>query len=970
MRVARKSDGSVVIDTELNIDDLKKNVINAERELKKLQATQDKLNKKAEAAQAKSNKIRAKYDTDATNATFRKKFENQYGSYEAAKDKEAWGAKFDKGYTLSLAKDHDDFAASLRLVKEAYNELTVAEKNTQSAQEDLNTAQQKYDSYVKRMNNPLTVFMDSTQKAVLGLTKLLGKGLVAAVKKTGRAFVNGAKSIVSFGTKTAKAVNPIDGMMKKVSRLGTMMKLMVTRRLIMAMINQAKEGISNLAAYSSTFNDTMSGLKSNVTYVGNALATAFAPILSAIAPIVDMVTESIVNLINMIAQLTARLTGTATIFTKAKKAQVDYGKATAGSTKAQEKQVASFDTLQKLSSSSSTSGGTDASDMFEEAQISSEIINLADKIKENIINGDWYSIGTIIGERLSKALDSIKWGPIQNQASLIGTNLANLINGFVEFPDLGYKIGNSIAQGLNTAFFFAYSFVTNLHWDSIGIFIGEAITGAVQNFNWGMAGTALGTFIGGLIQMFGNMVATADLGALAAGLSVFVINFINSISQKIRDTPWDQVGASIADAFLNLDYLGIAAAFAGLILSAINAAWDTIVGFFSELGKNSGDGFLGGLLQTISDIVRWIDENIVRPIVDAFKYLLGIHSPSTVFAEIGVNVMQGLLNGLGSRLGDVGKFFTDMWHSITDSIGQFASDWGSAVGSWWQNDVSPWFTLDKWSELGSNIVKGIKNGVAGVGKVAAGIGSQLLDSARSALDIHSPSGEFEYLGSFIMPGLAQGINDTLQIALDALSNAVKKIKELWQKGFKTEGSYSLYFFDEGKKMMTGLINAFKAMMNALDEQLKVMLQLVQNTMNAAAAAARSAASSIQSSVSSAISAMERLESMDSGSISSRMSRYSAMPKTFSIPHLATGSVVSPNNPFMAVLGDNKSEEEVVSPLSTMKQALQEVLDNTGSNRNITVVLEMDGIEFARAVYKANNQEKQRVGVQLAKGGRF
>ena len=71
----------------------------------------------------------------------------------------------------------------------------------------------------------------------------------------------------------------------------------------------------------------------------------------------------------------------------------------------------------------------------------------------------------------------------------------------------------------------------------------------------------------------------------------------------------------------------------GLILSAIDAAWDTIVGFFSELGKNSGDGFLGGLLQTISNIVHWIDENIVRPIVDAFKYLLGIHSPSTVFAE-------------------------------------------------------------------------------------------------------------------------------------------------------------------------------------------------------------------------------------------------------------------------------------------------------------------------------------------------
>ena len=86
--MSKKADGRIIIDTELNIDDLKKDVINAERELKKLQATEDKLNKKAEAAQARSDKIRAKYDTDDTNAAFRKKFEKQYGSSESAKDKE------------------------------------------------------------------------------------------------------------------------------------------------------------------------------------------------------------------------------------------------------------------------------------------------------------------------------------------------------------------------------------------------------------------------------------------------------------------------------------------------------------------------------------------------------------------------------------------------------------------------------------------------------------------------------------------------------------------------------------------------------------------------------------------------------------------------------------------------------------------------------------------------------------------
>lgn len=971
MIVAKKSDGSIVINTELNIDDLKKDVINAERELKKLQATEDKLNKKAEAAQAKSNKIRAKYDTDDTNNEYRKKFEKRYGSYESAKDKEAWGENFDKGYTASLANEHDDFADSLRLMKDAYNELTEAESNTKTAQDGLNAAQQKYDSFVNKMNNPFVIFLENMKKAVAGLTKLLGKGLVSAVKNTGKAFINGAKSVMSFGAKTAKAINPLDGMMKKLSRLGTLMKLMITRRLIMAMINQAKEGINSLAGYSSSFNNTMSSLKSNVTYVGNALATVFAPILSAIAPIVDTVTDSIVNLINMLAQLTARLTGTATMFTRAKKAQVDYGNATNSSTKAQDKQVASFDTLQKLSGGSSSNGsGTNASDMFEEVQINSDIINLADKIKENVVKGDWYSVGMIVGEQLSKALESIQWGPIQNQAGLIGMNIANLINGFIEFPDLGYKIGNAIAQGLNTALAFAYAFVTTLHWDSLGKFIGDAITGGVQNFDWSKAGTTLGTFVGGLIQMLGNMIATADLGALAAGLSVLVINFLGSLSQKIRDTPWDQVGASIAEAFLNIDYIGIAAAFAGLIISAIDTAWESIVGFFEELGKNSGDGFLGGLLKTISDIVNWIDQNIVSPIIDAFKSLLGIHSPSTVFAEIGNNIMQGLLNGLGSLVSDVGQFFSDMWNDVTGSVGKFASDWGTAIGSWWSNDVSPWFTLDKWAELGGNIVNGIQKGIAGIGKIAAGIGGSLINSAKDALDIHSPSGEFEYLGSFIMPGLAQGINGTVQFALDALSNAIKKMQDLWQKGFKTEGSYSIYFYDQGKKMMTGLINAFKTMMKSLDEQLKVMLQLVQNTMSAAAAAARSAASSIQSSVSSAISAMERLESMESGSISSRMSRFASVPETFSIPHLATGTVVSPNNPFMAMLGDNKQEQEIVSPLSTMKQALQEVLAESGVSRNITVVLEMDGIEFARAVYKANNQEKQRVGVQLAKGGRF
>lgn len=85
-----------------------------------------------------------------------------------------------------------------------------------------------------------------------------------------------------------------------------------------------------------------------------------------------------------------------------------------------------------------------------------------------------------------------------------------------------------------------------------------------------------------------------------------------------------------------------------------------------------------------------------------------------------------------------------------------------------------------------------------------------------------------------------------------------------------------------------------------------------------------------------------------------------------LPRLASGAVIPPNREFLAVLGDQKSGTNIETPLETMLQAFRQALsENGGSGRSITVVLEMDKREFARAVYKANNDETQRVGVKLA-----
>lgn len=98
--------------------------------------------------------------------------------------------------------------------------------------------------------------------------------------------------------------------------------------------------------------------------------------------------------------------------------------------------------------------------------------------------------------------------------------------------------------------------------------------------------------------------------------------------------------------------------------------------------------------------------------------------------------------------------------------------------------------------------------------------------------------------------------------------------------------------------------------------------------------------------------------------------YSSIP--YKVPRLATGTVVPPRaGEFAAILGDNNRETEVVSPLSTMKQALKEALMESGFagvQRDINIELVLDGQRFARAVYKANNQETQRVGVRMVTNG--
>ena len=77
----------------------------------------------------------------------------------------------------------------------------------------------------------------------------------------------------------------------------------------------------------------------------------------------------------------------------------------------------------------------------------------------------------------------------------------------------------------------------------------------------------------------------------------------------------------------------------------------------------------------------------------------------------------------------------------------------------------------------------------------------------------------------------------------------------------------------------------------------------------------------------------------------------------SIPRLAQGAVIPPNREFLAVLGDQKHGTNIEAPLSTIEEAVENVLNRRQSN----------GIE-KQEIYNLNETELMRIVYKLAKGG--
>jgi hypothetical protein len=84
-----------------------------------------------------------------------------------------------------------------------------------------------------------------------------------------------------------------------------------------------------------------------------------------------------------------------------------------------------------------------------------------------------------------------------------------------------------------------------------------------------------------------------------------------------------------------------------------------------------------------------------------------------------------------------------------------------------------------------------------------------------------------------------------------------------------------------------------------------------------------------------------------------------------IPQLATGAVIPPNARFAAILGDNKRENEILAPESSLRRIMEEVLQGAGGGE---ITVNMPVYLDSEKIYDGQKKVQTRRGPSLIKSG--
>lgn len=504
------------------------------------------------------------------------------------------------------------------------------------------------------------------------LDKLMSKFMQLA----SRAIVGGLQKISSGIFGIHKSAN------KSTLSLKKLMKYVFGIRTLFALFNRirsaATEGIQNLAQHdlltnTGKVNQSLSELQSALTQLKNSFATAFAPILTVVSPI-------LVNFINLISQavtrvgmLIAALTGQKT-FVKAIAVQENYAASldkTANSAKKAAKALQGYlspiDEINRYddgSSSDSGSGsgggysGPSAGDMFEEVPIESSLKGIADKIKELIQNEDWEGLGAYIADGINKGLQKIynviNWDNVGPKVTKFITAFTTTFNSLVDHINWDL-MGRTLGAGVNTLVNSLNLLIGNggIDFNKIGSSIAKGLRGAIREINW----TSLGELLGNKFMISWRMLS----------------GFVNEMSRKndAGITGWTELGKAVGKAmtgtFSRISFTDIAKALVGVI----NGAFETLAGFDNEFDWKSFQENLKSGIQTMVNDIDWKGNG------KAFGDFLS-HLCDCITAAIDNGTFQKLGEGIGEFLAELpwGKLLKTAASALIDGLG------GALDGLW------------------------------------------------------------------------------------------------------------------------------------------------------------------------------------------------------------------------------------------------------------------------------------------------
>lgn len=241
-------------------------------------------------------------------------------------------------------------------------------------------------------------------------------------------------------------------------------------------------------------------------------------------------------------------------------------------------------------------------------------------------------------------------------------SISSTISALLNFlgSDFGKTLMDTVKNGFTTYMPKIASFIGKLFEDG-GLLagIGKVVMGL---FGEGGALAGVGEAVMGVLTTIAGVIGITvpELGLILLAIAAIGVAGFALIKNWDKVKEWfANFGEWISNLFQNIAE-GI-----GNFVSNLVEGIGNVFKKIWEVGKNIGQGLWNGVTSVVSGIWNGI-KGLGSWIVNGFKSIFGIHSPSTVMAELGAYMGQGFANGITSTEDGVNRSMDDMTSSALD----------------------------------------------------------------------------------------------------------------------------------------------------------------------------------------------------------------------------------------------------------------------------------------------------------------